>query len=63
MNADASRGVAADVSAGGRVRFLDEIGWGALGAGLLTLAGAVLLVVRGGRRPRPRIGAPAASPA
>ena len=63
MNADGSRGVAADVSAGAKAPFLDEIGWGALGAGLLVLGASVALVARGVRRSRPRVGAPLASPA
>ena len=63
MNADGSRGVAADVGAGARVRFLEEIGWGALAAGLLTLASAAALVARGARRPGRRIGRPLSSPA
>ena len=63
MNADGSRGVAADVSAGAKAPFLDEIGWGALGAGLLALAAAVALVALGARRPGPRVGAPLPAPA
>jgi hypothetical protein len=63
MNADGSRGVAADVSAGAKAPFLDEIGWGALGAGLLVLGGSAALVARGTRRPRARVGSPAPSTA
>jgi hypothetical protein len=63
MNADGSRGVAVDVSAGAKAPFLDEIGWGALGAGLLVLGASAALVARGVRRSRPRVGAPLASPA
>jgi hypothetical protein len=58
MNADGSRGVAADVSAGAKAPFLDEIGWGALGSGLLVLGAAAALVVHGARRSRARIGSP-----
>jgi hypothetical protein len=63
MNADGSPGVAADVSAGGKAPFLGAVGWGALGAGLLTLTAAAALMVRGARRPRARPGAPSASTA
>ena len=63
MNADGSRGVAADVSAGAKAPFLDEIGWGAFGAGLLLLGAAAALIASGARRPRPRVGSPLPSSA
>jgi hypothetical protein len=56
MNADGSRGVQADVSAGAKLPYLTEIGWSALGGGailLLTAAGLIVLAVRPPRdRPR-----------
>ncbi|MEP6953406.1 MAG: hypothetical protein ABI950_05005 [Solirubrobacteraceae bacterium] len=52
MNADGSRGVDAGVRAGARVPALPYIGWGALGIGLVLLAGAGGLTVLGLRRPR-----------
>jgi hypothetical protein len=54
MNSDGSRGVAADVSAGAKVPFLDELGWSAIGAGGALLLGALALIVRGLRPPRNR---------
>ena len=51
MNADGSRGVDADVSAGTNVPFLDEIGWIALGSGGFVLAIGIALLVMGIRRP------------
>jgi len=54
MNADGSRGVAADVSAGARIPFLDELGWSAIGAGGALLIGALTLIVFGARPPRDR---------
>lgn len=54
MNADGSRGVAADVTAGGKVPFLDELGWSAIGGGGALLVGAVALIVLGLRPPRNR---------
>lgn len=54
MNADGSRGVAADVSAGAKMPFLDELGWSALGGGGALLIGAVALIVLGARPPRNR---------
>jgi hypothetical protein len=54
MNADGSRGVAADVSAGAKIPFLDELGWSALGGGGALLIGALALIVRGVRPPRNR---------
>jgi hypothetical protein len=54
MNADGSRGVAADVSAGAKLPFLDELGWSALGGGGALLIGALSLIVLGARPPRNR---------
>lgn len=61
MNADGSSGVEADVSAGAKVPFLDELGWSALGAGTLLLAGALVLIVIGARPPRNRPGGQAST--
>ncbi len=65
MNADGSRGVEADVSAGAKVPYLTEIGWSVLGGGALLLTVAAFLIVLGGRPPRNRPGrnAPAGNPA
>ncbi|MGH3102046.1 MAG: hypothetical protein ACRDPU_13745, partial [Thermoleophilia bacterium] len=52
MNADGSRGVAADVRAGAKLPFLDELGVSALGAGGGLLIGAIVLTVLGMRSPR-----------
>jgi hypothetical protein len=54
MNADGSRGVAADVSAGAKLPFLDELGWSALGVGGALLIGSLALIVVGMRPPRNR---------
>jgi hypothetical protein len=54
MNADGSRGVAAHVSAGAKVPFLDELGWTGLGVGGALLAGSLALIVLGVRPPRNR---------
>jgi hypothetical protein len=54
MNADGSRGVAADVKAGAKVPFLDELGWSAIGGGGVLLIGALALIVAGVRPPRNR---------
>ncbi|MET0616038.1 MAG: hypothetical protein ABW142_11365 [Thermoleophilaceae bacterium] len=51
MNADGSRGVDADVSAGANIPFLDEIGWSALGSGGFVLVIGIALLVMGIRRP------------
>jgi hypothetical protein len=53
MNADASRGVAADVSLGGRLSFLLPLAIGLLIGGAVVLTIGVLLIVLGTRR-RPR---------
>jgi hypothetical protein len=52
MNADASRGVDAEVRAGAEVPFLEPAGWVALIAGLVSLALAALLAFVGLREPR-----------
>jgi hypothetical protein len=52
MNADGSRGVDADVSAGAKVPFLDELGWSLVGGGGFALVIGVGLMVLGIRRPR-----------
>jgi hypothetical protein len=60
MNADGSHGVQADISAAAKLPYLTEIGWTAIGTGvllLLTAAGLVVFAVRG-----PRM-SPAARPA
>jgi hypothetical protein len=54
MNADGSRGVAADVSAGAKVPFLNELGWSAIGVGGALLIGALALTVLSARPPRNR---------
>jgi hypothetical protein len=52
MNADASRGVDAEVRAGAEVPFLEPAAWIALIAGLVSLALAALLAFLGLREPR-----------
>jgi hypothetical protein len=52
MNADGSRGVDADVSAGADVPILTALSWGALGAGLLFGATAGALIYLGVSRRR-----------
>jgi hypothetical protein len=66
MNADGSPGVDAGVRAGANVPFLDDVAWGAIGAGaVLLLASAALLYAgaRTPRRPRSETGAPGPLPA
>lgn len=54
MNADGSAGVAASVSAGAKIGFLDDLAWiGVIAGGVVTIV-AALLVVLGLRRRRPR---------
>ncbi len=52
MNADGSRGVDAGVRAGARIPILPAVGWGALGIGLLLVAGAGGLTAVALRKPR-----------
>ena len=49
MNADGSRGVAAAVSAGAKVPYIAEFGYGALGVGLLFVIATAALTVYGSR--------------
>jgi hypothetical protein len=54
MNADGSREVAADISAGAKVPFLQELGWILVGTGGVALvigAGLMVLGIRGPRNP------------
>jgi hypothetical protein len=57
MNADGSRGVDAEVTAGAKVPFLTELGWTGIGTGAFLLIGAAALLVAGIRTPRNRPGA------
>ena len=52
MNADGSRDVAADVRAGAKLPFLDELGVSAIGVGGALLIAAIVLTVLGVRSPR-----------
>ena len=52
MNADARRGVRADLSVGARLPDLNWLGVGLLGLGAILLAGGVALLYAGVRRPR-----------
>ena len=53
MNADGSRGVDTDISAGAKVPFLGTLGWVSLGGALVLLITAGTLVYLGVRTPRP----------
>jgi len=53
MNADGSRGVDTDISAGAKVPFLGTLGWISLGGALVLLITAGMLVYLGVRTPRP----------
>ena len=53
MNADGSRGIDTDISAGAKVPFLATLGWVSLGGALLLLFTAGTLVYLGVRTPRP----------
>jgi hypothetical protein len=64
MNADGSRGVDADISAGAEVPFLEGLGWSLVGTGGVALVIGVGLMVLGIRRPRNPSGtAPVGGPA
>ena len=52
MNADGSRGVDTEISAGAEVAFLGTAGWISLGAAMVLLLGAGTLVYAGNRTPR-----------
>jgi len=54
MNADASKGVDAGVSAGARVPYLATIAWVSIGIGVVLVAGAAALLYAGVRPPRVR---------
>jgi hypothetical protein len=56
MNADASRGVDVELSAGAEVPFLEPAGWGALIAGLIAFSFSTVLAFLG-LRGRPRVAA------
>jgi hypothetical protein len=58
MNADASRGIAADIKVGAKIGYLGWIWGGLLVAGMLFLGVAVLLIVVGVRRTGGGSGAP-----
>ena len=53
MNADGSRGVAADVDLGAKLSFLLWVAIGLLIGGVLVVGGSTALVVLAARRPRP----------
>ena len=52
MNADGSRGVETDVSAGAKIPFLGTLGWVSLGGALVLLITAGTLMYLGLRAPR-----------
>lgn len=54
MNADGSRGVLTEISAGAKVPYLTSIGWGVVGGGTALLLAAIVLVAFGVRAPRER---------
>jgi hypothetical protein len=53
MNADGSRGVDTDITAGAKVPFLGTLGWVSFGGALVLLIAAGTLVYLGVRTPRP----------
>ena len=53
MNADGSRGVNTDISAGAKIPFLGTLGWVSLGGALVLLITAGTLLYLGIRTPRP----------
>jgi hypothetical protein len=61
MNADGSLGVDADINAGAKVPFLDELGWSAIGSGSFALIVGIGLFVLAGRRSRTDAVTPAAA--
>lgn len=66
MNDDGSPGVYADISAGAKLPFLDELGWTAIGSGtavFLAAIGLIVLSVRPPRGGRPAQAGTAAAPA
>ena len=63
MNADGSRGVAADVDLGAKMSFLLWVAIGLLIGGVLVVGGSTALVVLAARRPRPPPGPPMPSTA
>jgi hypothetical protein len=63
MNADGSRGVDTTVRAGAKLGFLQPLGWGSIGGGLLLLVAAGGLLYLGVRPPRVPPAQPAVTPA
>jgi hypothetical protein len=63
MNADGSRGVAADVDLGAKLSFLLWVAIGLLIGGALVVGGSTALVVLAARKPRPPPGSPVPSTA
>jgi hypothetical protein len=62
MNADASRGVAADVDVGAKMSFLLWVAVGVLIGGLLVTGGSTALIVLAARTPRPQQPTPPPAP-
>ncbi len=60
MNADASRGVDADMRAGAKLPFAGPAGWTAIGVGILATITAVVLLLVGLSRPKDDLPAPTA---